>query len=87
MNLAAVAIFIAGLAFVIGVFIASDRSVGPLEIVIVAIAAVAWLGWSAIRRSGGIQPSRCPSCDGLVSIGDAVCKHCGSAIAPRQDAR
>ena len=82
MRPAAAAIFIIGLAFVVSLLIAGDRAIGTFDVVIVAlIVGVAWLGWSAMRRFEKIEPSRCPHCDGLVSAGDSVCKHCGEAIS------
>ena len=88
MRLGAAAIFVLGLAFVIGITLAVGRPIVGTEIAIVAaIVGVAGLGMAAMSRFGKTTPATCPSCGGLVSKGDSLCKHCGSAISPQQDAR
>ena len=87
MRPAAAAIFVLGLAFVIGLTVVAGPPGGTEIAIVAAIVGVAGLGMAAMSKFDRTRPSTCPSCGGLVAKGDSLCKHCGSAISPQQDAR
>ena len=51
-------------------------------VTLVAIIGVGALALAIARRAGGgtVAPTRCPSCDGLLSAHASSCKHCGRRV-------
>ena len=73
-------VLVLGIAFV-AILAASFGRLDPGGIVIlIAIVAIAALGFAALRRTASISPERCGECDGVVSAHAPYCKHCGAAL-------
>jgi hypothetical protein len=74
---AAIAILVAGVAFVIATAVSGGSfSFGELLLVSI-VMAFALLGLAVVRQARHAQPATCGECGGVISPNAPVCKHCG----------
>jgi hypothetical protein len=79
MSAAARGIFIAGVAFAVGLGIALGLDAYGFVILALVIGC-GWLGFALLHRTKDVAPARCDTCGGLISPNAPYCKHCGATV-------
>ncbi|HYI44208.1 MAG TPA: hypothetical protein VE174_01930 [Actinomycetota bacterium] len=76
----AIAIIVAGVAFVVATAVSGGRFSFVELLLVSVVIGFALLALGVIRQARHAQPATCAECGGVISPNAPTCKHCGEPL-------